>query len=312
MSHISVMKHEALMQLCILDDGTYIDMTFGAGGHSKAILDHNQYCRVIAVDRDPAAIVEADKMKNIYGERFNFLLGNFSDIAVLIQNIDVSKIYGILFDFGVSSMQLDQANRGFSFMKNGSLDMRMNQQDDDIKTAFEYVNYSKANELADIIYYYGGEKRSRQIANAIVEYRKKDLITDTKTLANIICRIVKRSKDGLHPATRSFQALRIKVNDELQSIENALQVSVKLLSAGGRIVAISFHSLEDRIVKNFFRQKSGSASNKSSRYVPELMEDKAELKIITKKVVRPSNEEVKTNVRSRSAKMRVAERMANE
>lgn len=277
--HESVFPQEIIEYLNIVENGHYLDATLGGGGHTKLILSHNDTVKVTAIDRDIQALNFAQEKLKDYEERISFWRGNFADYLPI--NI---KFDGIIADLGVSSPQLDQGERGFSFRHDGDLDMRMDTSQH--LMAKDIVNRWQEKPLADLIYLYGEERLSRRIAKAILEKRP---FSTTLELANVIASCVpsKYRHGKIHPATRTFQALRIKVNEELASLEKFLQVAPSWLKPEGRIAVISFHSLEDRIVKNQFR-------------------DHELLKIITKKPIIPSIEEQRTNARSRSAKLRVA------
>lgn len=293
--HIPVMLKEVLENLKPSDNKIYVDATFGNGGYTKAILD-SANCKVIAIDRDPNVLPRADELKKEYGSRFEFVAGRFGDL----QNLIIDKIDGIVFDIGVSSMQLDQSERGFSFSKEASLDMRMSC---DGISAADIVNDMEEKELADLIYKYGEEVKSRHIATRIIEKRKEKKIETTTQLADIIRSVVRKGKKDIDPATKTFQALRIAVNNELGELEEGLATAIKLLNKDGRLVVVTFHSLEDRIVKNFLREKSGNTPN-GSRYMPEVIKkDEVELSEVSK-AIKPSKEEESYNKRARSAKLR--------
>ncbi len=301
-AHVPVMVSEAMKYLAPKDGEIYIDGTFGAGGYSRAILQSAD-CQVFAIDRDPDVEIFAEKLGQEFPSRFNLILGNFADMAELLVGRGVEKVDGVVLDLGVSSMQLSHAGRGFSFSHDGPLDMRMERQG---QTAEWLINSAEEKELADIIYNYGGERMSRKIARAIVNARGEKPISTTLELAEIIRRAVRRYNDKIDPATRAFQAIRIWVNDELEAVAKGLASAEKLLAPGGRLVVISFHSLEDSIVKNFLNEKAGKAET-YSRYMP-LPEKKslAVFSILTRKAVKPSSLETAENPKSRSAKLRAA------
>lgn len=300
--HIPVMLDEVLHALAPQDGEVYVDGTLGAGGYTRAILDVAD-CKVIAIDRDPEAHQRAAPWKDRYGDRLTLIhdaFGNVSDHVKIPVN-------GFVLDLGVSSMQLDQAERGFSFRFEGPLDMRMDTSCG--QSAADLVNSMGEEDLANIIYTYGDERHSRRIAKAIVEARP---VTNTGQLASIIRTVSPKSrKDDIDPATRTFQALRIAVNDELGELERALEGAEKILVEGGRLVVVTFHSLEDRIVKNFFKIRSGDAPA-VSRHMP--ISNKAErpptFSLQTRKHLTASDAEIKRNPRSRSAKLRAAVRTA--
>lgn len=290
------MLPEVLQYLKPQNGEIYVDATFGNGGYSEAILEAAN-CKVIALDRDPNVRVRANEMHNLYGERFEFRAGKFGDFADLVPE----KINGAVFDIGVSSMQLDEAERGFSFAKEAPLDMRMSCEG---TTAAEVVNFTPEKELADIIYQYGDERKSRQIAAKIVEYRRHHKIATTKELAEIIYTVIHKKAGEIDPATRTFQALRIAVNDELGELQRGLFGAAQRLLSGGRLVVVDFHSLEDRIVKNFMKE-NGGRKIRVSKYAPELAGDDSLFVEISKPLV-PTADECRANPRARSAKLRYA------
>ncbi len=295
--HIPVMLEEVLKVLKPADGEIYVDATFGNGGYSEAVLNAAN-CRVIALDRDPNVGKRAEEMMKKYAGRFEFRAGKFGDFADLISE----DVNGAVFDIGVSSMQLDEGSRGFSFSKDAPLDMRMSCTG---KTAADLVNTLSEQELADLIYKYGEEKKSRRIAARIVEYRKTKKIETTRELAEIIYTILHKTPNGTDPATRTFQALRIAVNDELGELERGLSGALEKLKNGGRLVVVSFHSLEDRIVKTFFRENAGKKEH-VSRYLPvQKIAGDVRLAEISKALT-PTQEEILRNPRSRSAKLRFA------
>jgi 16S rRNA (cytosine1402-N4)-methyltransferase len=295
--HFPVMLPEVLKNLAPKDGEVYVDATFGNGGYSEAVLQAAN-CKVIAIDRDPTVLPRVQELKPAYGDRFDFKQGCFGQIADLIEQ----PVNGFMFDIGVSSMQLDQAERGFSFSKTAPLDMRMSKSG---ISAADIVNTTPERELADIIYKYGEERKSRQIAAKIAAYRQVKPIETTTELAEIIYSVIHKTPQGIDPATRTFQALRIEVNHELDELESGLQAAVDRLQSQGRIVVVSFHSLEDRIVKQFFREQSGNNAH-VSRYMPQNTETKATVLTNVSKAVTPSKEELDINPRSRSAKLRCA------
>lgn len=308
--HIPVMLREVLESLAPAEGETYVDCTFGAGGYTRAILDACQTCRVVALDRDETAFALAEVWKGAYKDRLIFSHGSFSDLAEHLRRAGIEKVDGVVLDLGVSSMQIDQAERGFSFRFDGPLDMRMDRSVGE--TAADLVARLPEKELADIIYQYGEERHSRRIAAAIVRARAAQKITTTGQLATIIRSVVHASpKDKIDPATRSFQALRLKVNEELSELEQVLAAAENVLKIGGRLVVVTFHSLEDRIVKNFLNERSKPAPA-PSRYLPPSPEshpDSLRLQtfaLLTKKPLSPTEDESKVNPRSRSAKLRAA------
>ncbi len=294
--HKTVMIDEVIDLLSIKPGGIYVDATFGSGGHSRAILLEDSTCKVIGLDWDKTSL---DKYGPLlieeFGERFIPIYGNFAHLERLLEKKSIKHVDGILADFGTSQMQITE-RPGFSIYKDSMLDMRMSQGHQKI-WASDILNKASVEELSHIFFTYGQERYSRRIARAIVEDRKKEPFKTTKQLATLIERIVPRNKkSGIHPATRVFQALRIQVNDELGNIELFLKQTMKVLSSSGRIVCISFHSLEDRIVKQFFREQK----------------EQGHLEILTKKPVGPSHEEMSVNPSSRSAKIRAAKRIVEQ
>ncbi len=302
--HIPVLLSEVVGQIAPKDGGVYVDATFGAGGYSRAVLDAAD-CVVYAIDRDPDAIAEGLVLVEKYGGRLKLLHGTFGEMRGLLAAQGVESVDGVMMDIGVSSMQIDRAERGFSFQKDGVLDMRMSQSG---LSAADVVNKYGEKEIADIIYLYGEERFSRRIAAAIVAARKTAPFKTTLELAAAVRSVMPRKRDEIDPATRTFQALRIYVNDELGQLRSGLSGAEALLKKGGRMAVVSFHSLEDRIVKNFIQEKSGKTAN-PSRYLPERSETAATLKPLTKKPILPSMEECQRNPRSRSARLRSAERL---
>lgn len=301
--HIPVLLNEVVESIALKDGGVYVDGTFGAGGYTRAVLDAAD-CTVYAIDRDPDAIREGQKLVEAYKGRLHLLHGTFGEMAELVRGEGVDFVDGVMLDIGVSSMQIDRAERGFSFQKDGALDMRMSQNG---LSAADVLNTFGEREIADIIYKYGEERFSRRIAAAVVEQRKTAPFKTTLEFADLIRRTVPHKREDIDPATRSFQALRIYVNDELGQLESGLSAAHDLLKAGGRMAIVSFHSLEDRIVKTFMQEKSGKTAN-PSRYMPVIEKQAATLKTITKKPILPTESETKFNPRARSARLRVAEK----
>ena len=307
MPHIPVLLKEVLDTLNPRDGGVYVDGTFGNGGYSRGMLEAAD-CVVWGIDRDPNVIAKARDMEAEFGGRLKVVEGRFGDMFELMSAQGVSGVDGVALDLGVSSMQLDQAERGFSFMNDGPLDMRMEQQG---ASAEDAVNDLGEEELANIIYEFGEERKSRWVARAIVEARCEQRITRTGQLADIVSRVVKKSKDGIHPATRTFQGLRIYVNDELGEVDRGLVGAERLLRPGGRLAVVSFHSLEDKRVKAFLNARSGNVPN-PSRYVPDVADKGPEpsFKLLKKGAVKPGKDECKINPRARSSRLRMAERTA--
>lgn len=300
--HIPVMLREVLESLAPVDGGVYVDATFGNGGYTEAVLNAAD-CKVIAIDRDPNVRERAAELIQKYGERFTFKAGQFSQINELIEQ----PVDGFMFDIGVSSMQLDDACRGFSFAKEAALDMRMSCSG---ISAADIVNTYGRDELADLIYNYGEERFSRRIAAKIEEYRAQKPIETTTELAQIIYSVLHKKAGQIDPATRTFQALRIAVNNELGELETALSAAAGKLKAGGRLVVVDFHSLEDRIVKNFFKQNSEKKRH-VSRYAENLTKSDALFEQVSK-VILPRDEECGENPRARSAKLRFAVKTKGE
>jgi len=303
--HIPVLLDEVLEGLSPLPGQRLIDGTLGAGGHTEAILKavapHGQ---VLALDADPSALEIARRRLAAYGDRVRFVNANFAQLAAVARDLDFFPVHGVLLDLGLSSMQLDAVERGFSFQSAGPLDMRYDPNSP--TTAADLVNNLAQDELADLIYRFGEERRSRAIARAIVAARP---LHTTQQLAEVVARGVGgRRGDRLHPATRTFQALRIAVNDELDALRAALPAATSILAPGGRLAVISFHSLEDRIVKEFFRRESRDCICPPEQPVCTCGH-RATLHIITPKPITVTSTEAALNPRARSAKLRVAECM---
>jgi len=292
--HIPVMLNEVLENLALKDGGLYVDATFGFGGYTSAILEEKN-CRVISLDRDPDVLPRANEIKQKYPLRFEFKQSCFSRLAELISE----PVDGVVFDIGVSSMQIDEAKRGFSFSKEARLDMRMSQSG---LSAYDIVNTASEEELADILYQFGEEKKSRQIAKKIVSKRALKPIETTTELAEIVYEVIFKKAGQLDPATRTFQALRIAVNDELKELEKGLEAAKAVLKPEGRLVVVDFHSLEDRIVKNFFKQ-NGPKKVHVSRYAKEAFKENTPFSYVSE-VIAPSKEEILINSRAHSAKLR--------
>ncbi len=300
-NHIPVMINEVLEALCICDGKIFVDCTFGAGGYSKSILSKAN-CNIISIDQDPTTQKYADKLLEEFGDRFKYVNENFRNISKAVGNY--GKVDGVVYDLGVSSMQLDERDRGFSFQQNAKLDMRMSCNG---KSAYEVVNETAEAELADIIYHYGEEHASRQIARKIVEARSVAPIETTFELADIV-RSVVRKKGKIDPSTKTFQAIRIAVNDELGALRESLEELELILKPKARVVIVTFHALEDRIVKKFFIDNSDPKVAKS-KYSKEEAQSGKLYRFVSKKSIKPTKEEVKENPRSRSAKVRVMERV---
>lgn len=308
-AHYPVMLNEVLEGLNPQDGEVYVDGTFGAGEYTRAFLTAAD-CTVIAIDRDPSALKKAEEFAKEFGGRFIFIQGCFGDALELLQAKGFQQIDGFVLDVGVSSMQIDQPERGFSFRFEGPLDMRMGLNG---ATAADIVNETEEEELANLIYKYGEERSSRRIAKRIVMARVDKKFETTSELANVIRQAIPRSpKDKIDPATRTFQALRIAVNDELGELERGLVAAENLLKTEGRLIVVSFHSLEDGIVKAFLYERSGREIN-ASRHMPEnINETKLPSFVLKKrKAIEANEKEIKENARSRSAKLRVALRSEN-
>jgi 16S rRNA (cytosine1402-N4)-methyltransferase len=299
------MAEEVISGLNLHDGGIYVDGTFGRGGYAKAILEAAA-TRVFGIDRDPAAVTFGAELSSKYDGRLTVLEGCFGDMAALMAEAGIEKVDGVTLDLGISSPQIDDPVRGFSFRFDGPLDMRMGSRG---PTAADFVNEAPEKEIADVIYHYGEERYSRRIARAIVAAREIDPILSTTQLVEIIHTNVRRAKDGIDPATRTFMALRIKVNDELGELERGLIGAEKILSPGGRLAVVSFHSLEDRKVKKFLHEHSG-ALGRGSRHMPEIPGEAPipSFKLIKRGTIKPGNKETANNSRARSARLRVAER----
>jgi 16S rRNA (cytosine1402-N4)-methyltransferase len=302
--HVPVLLPEVLQALQPRDGGLYVDGTFGAGGYTAAILDAAD-CRVYAVDRDPAALERGRDLSARHAGRLELIEGRFGDLTQLLAARGVAVVHGIVFDLGTSSPQLDEAARGFSFRFDGPLDMRMGTSG---ATAADLVNQLPEAELADVIWRYGEERHSRRIARAIVRARAETPIARTLELASLIRQVVRRSPDGIDPATRTFQALRIRVNDEIDELRRGLAAAEQLLAPDGWLAVVSFHSLEDREVKDFLRARSDTAA-RASRHLPDTGARRVpSFKLLSRRPIRPSDAELRSNPRARSARLRAAQR----
>ena len=307
--HTPVMLAEVIETLAPRDGAIYVDSTLGAGGYSRGLLEAAE-CRVCAIDRDPAAIARAATLAESFPGRLTLIQGRFGEMEQLLAPHGIHQVDGIAFDLGVSSMQLDDAARGFSFRFDAALDMRMGNGGPSVE---EVINTASQEMLADLIYDYGEERRARAVARAIVAARIEAPISRTSQLADIVRSVVRRSAGGTDPATRTFQALRIYVNDELGELDLGLAASERMLRPGGRLAVVSFHSLEDRRVKTYLNTHSGSLP-RPSRHLPEPPVDAAtklpqpSFSLLRKGTRKPSAAECRTNPRARSARMRAAER----
>ncbi|KAA5604567.1 16S rRNA (cytosine(1402)-N(4))-methyltransferase RsmH [Roseospira marina] len=311
LSHVPVMGAEVVDALAVRDGGVYVDGTFGAGGYSRAILAAAPTCVVWAVDRDPVVAHFADALAAEHPGRFRLVPGCFGAMDRLLAAEGVAGVDGVALDLGVSSLQIDDAARGFSFQQDGPLDMRMGR---DGSSAADLVNTADEAELVDIIASLGEERHARRVARAIAQARAEAPIVRTGKLAEVVRAAIpgaarQQARDGIDPATRTFQALRLHVNDELGELDTGLEAAERLLGPGGRLVVVSFHSLEDRRVKSFMRARTGDRPA-PSRHQPVASNDqpRATFRAVGRKAVRPGDAEVSANARARSARMRVAER----
>jgi 16S rRNA (cytosine1402-N4)-methyltransferase len=305
-SHLSVMVAEVIEALGVQRGGCYVDGTFGAGGYSRAMLDAGAD-RVFGIDRDPSAIRGGRQLMTEAGGRLVLIEGRFGAMESLLDEAGAGPIDGVALDLGISSMQLDQPERGFSFQSDGPLDMRMGGEG---PSAADLVNQADEATLSEWFWRYGEERHARRVARAIVAARKESAFSRTRQLVETITRAMPRVDPHHHPATRVFQALRIVVNDELAELESGLEASERVLQSGGRCAVVSFHSLEDRIVKTFFRDRSDS-SPRGSRHLPERVRERsAAWRLVTRRPRSPSVAEITANPRARSARLRAAERLA--
>ncbi len=306
--HVTVLLHEAVELLNVKEDGIYFDLTMGGGGHSAEILRRLTTGRLIGVDRDEKAIETCTERFRDYGERFTPWRESFAHIEDIAQELGIQAIDGIIMDLGVSSPQLDEAERGFSYMQSAPLDMRMDRRQ--TKTAQTVVNEYAESELCRILYEYGEERWAARIAKFIVAAREEKTIETTGELVDIIKKAIPKGarEEGGHPAKRTFQAIRIEVNDELGELETALASGIKLLKSGGRMSVITFHSLEDRMVKNKFQAAAKGCT--CPKEFPICVCGKVpEARIITRKPTEPSAEEMERNSRAKSARLRAIEKI---
>ena len=305
--HIPVLVSEVLETLAPKDGEIYIDGTFGAGGYTRAILAAAS-CSVLSLDRDPTAIRDAAPTIEQAGGRLTLVETPFSRMEDAVHaELPVKLVDGVVLDIGVSSMQLDDASRGFSFQSDGPLDMRMSSSG---MSAADFLNTAEEEEIANVIYTFGEEHRSRAIARAIVKKREETPLARTRDLADIVSRVFHGRKiDGRHPATRTFQALRIFINDELGELARGLSAAERILKPGGRLVVVSFHSLEDRIVKKFLVERSGKSPGGSRHMPPEsIKSNEPSFRLVNSRPLTPSKGELEVNPRSRSARLRAAVR----
>ncbi|MGL4516809.1 16S rRNA (cytosine(1402)-N(4))-methyltransferase RsmH [Shewanella sp.] len=307
-AHLSVLLEETVGGLNIKDDGIYIDGTFGRGGHSRQILQRlGQHGRLIAIDRDPQAIEAAKQFAD--DPRFQIVHGGFGQLADYVTDLGLAgQIDGVLLDLGVSSPQLDDAERGFSFLRDGPLDMRMDNSQGE--TAAQWLARAEIEDMAWVFKTYGEEKNARHIARCIAADRDKTPFLRTKDLADLIARITKNKERNKHPATRVFQAIRIYINSELEQIDQALEGALTVLAPAGRLSIISFHSLEDRMVKRFIRRNSQGESVPHGLPITEDELNKSRKLRPIGKAIMPSDEEIERNARARSSVLRIAERLA--
>lgn len=320
--HEPVLLEEVIEWLRPSEGGTFVDCTVGLGGHARSILAASPDARVIGIDRDLEALALARERLLIFEGRIELVHANFEDIASVLDREGITEVRGGLADLGVSSLQLERSERGFSFASDAPLDMRMDQVNE--RTAAELVNDLAERELADLIFEYGEERGARKIARAIVRHRGGEAIATTKQLADIVVRALNvPGRWRIHPATRTFQALRIAVNDELNALEQFIPAAISKLAQGGRLAIISFHSLEDRIVKRSFLRESGRCSCETRRWqtdrgrrdpavdalICEHCGASRRVRILTRKPVRPAPEEMERNPRSRSSLLRVCEKL---
>lgn len=305
--HISVLLNEAIQALNLKDDGIYVDATLGYAGHSSEILKRVRRGCLFAFDQDSDAINYSREKLSKIGNNFTIIYSNFVHMKEELAKRNVDKVDGILFDLGVSSVQLDEVDRGFSYHNDAKLDMRMDKNKE--LSAYEVVNNYEEERLVEIFFKYGEEKYSRSIARAIVKYRENKKIDTTLELVEIIkSAIPMKAKKDKHPARKVFQAIRIEVNHELDILEESMNNALDLLNIGGRLVVITFHSLEDRIVKNIFRERT--SIDEKVKGLPNIPEEYLNnYKLVNHKAIVPSRDELENNNRSRSAKMRVIERI---
>lgn len=307
-NHVSVLLNEAVDGLNIKENGIYVDGTLGGGGHSSEIVKHIAGGRLIGIDQDTDAIKAASKRLEEYKDRFTAVHSNFYNVRGVLDELGIDKADGFLLDLGVSSYQLDEAERGFSYMNDAPLDMRMNR--DNEYSAWDVVNKKSEKELNDIIFKYGEEKWAKRIAQFIVSERAEKPIETTFELVEVIKKAVPKGarRDGPHPAKRTFQAIRIEVNSELAILDKTVDDMVASLNTGGRLCIITFHSLEDRIIKNAMKRHENPCIC-PPEFPVCVCGKKADGKVITRKPILPSEEELEYNPRARSAKLRILEKI---
>ena len=304
MSHIPVLLHEALTALSIRSEGIYLDCTFGRGGHSRAILaELGEGGRLVGLDRDPSAIAVAKDLADA-DARFQIVHTAFSELESTLDTLAISRVHGVLMDLGVSSPQLDEAERGFSFQADGPLDMRMDPTSGE--SAADWIARADAEQIAHVLWVFGEERFSRRIARAIVEAREIEPIVTTAQLSKIVSDAQPRKDQNKHPATRAFQAIRLFINGELSEVEQGLEAAVNRLEVGGRLAVISFHSLEDRLVKRALRDASRPPQGDPRMPLPDTVA-KPKLKLVGK-AIKAGPDELSVNPRARSAVLRIAER----
>ncbi len=301
--HIPVLLKEVVTSFEGLNNGVFVDATLGMGGHTREILEQIPNSSIIGIDLDSEAVMLARQNLKNFGNRVNIAQGNYVDMVQIARNFNELNVDGVLLDLGFSSVQIDDANRGFSFKFDSELDMRFDKTKG--VSASDVLNSLDEAELSDMFYTYGEERQSRIIAKSIVKSRP---VKTTYELTEIISNIKRKSKSKIHPSTKVFQALRIYVNQELKNVEKGLEEAMKLLKFGGKISVISYHSLEDRIVKNFLRKNSIDCICPVSMIECQCNHT-ATIKIVNKKVIKPTEKEIKNNPRSRSAKLRIAQRI---
>jgi len=302
--HVPVLLAEVCEALQVARGGVFVDGTFGAGGYTAAFLDAHPGNRVVAIDRDPDAVAAGAALAAATEGRLDLVAGRFGALDTIATDAGFERVDGVVLDIGVSSMQLEEAERGFSFRRDGPLDMRMERHG---PSAADLVNEAAEAELADIFFHYGEERRARAVARAVIEKRRQGRIETTAQLADLVAGLVRAEPGGLHPATRVFQALRIAVNDELGELARALHAAERVLKPGGRLAVVTFHSLEDRIVKQFIAARSGRRPG-ASRHLPAAPAAEATFRATTKGPTAPSPTETAANPRARSAKLRSATR----